>query len=298
MSTHPADARATRVTVTRLREMAAPEDPQRIVMITAYDHATACLVDGAGVDAVLVGDSLGMTMLGHDSTLAVTMDDMVRATGAVARGCKRALVIADMPFGSYQGGVETAVANAARLLAAGAHAVKIEGSGAHALDVVERLTDSGIPVMGHLGLTPQSVNALGGYRTQAKEAPAAADLLEACVVLEALGAFAIVLECIPAELAARAADLLDIPIIGIGAGSSCDGEVQVVHDILGLGGRTPRHAKRYAEIGSAIAQAVSSYAADVRSGVFPGEEQTVHGDPALIAEAEILFAAELSEDAS
>lgn len=286
-----------RVTVNSLRDMAAAESPQRIVMITAYDNASARLVDRAGVDVVLVGDSLGMTMLGYDSTLPVTMDDMVRATAAVSRGCERALVVADMPFGSYQASVDEAVRNASRLLAeGGAHAVKLEGSGAHVLDVVERLVESGIPVMGHLGLTPQSVNAFGGYRTQAKDAMGAADLLEACLVLEALGAFAIVLECVPEELAARAAQLAEIPMIGIGAGIGCDGEVQVFHDILGLTEFLPRHAKRYADLSSAIVNAVGQYAEDVRERSFPGVGQSVSMDPDTLAEAERIFAADEGDE--
>lgn len=293
MDKERAVTRQRRVTVTSLRDMAAGESPQRIVMITAYDHASARLVDRAGVDAVLVGDSLGMTMLGFGSTLPVTMDDMVRATASVSRGCERALVIADMPFGSYQASVDEAVRNAARLLAeGGAHAVKIEGSGTHILDVVERLVESGIPVMGHLGLTPQSVNALGGYRTQAKDAIGAADLLESCLMLEAFGAFGIVFECVPEELAARAAELLEIPVIGIGAGIGCDGEVQVFHDVLGLTEFLPKHAKRYADLSSTIVKAVGQYADDVRSRSFPGVDQSVSMDPGILAEAERIFAEE------
>jgi 3-methyl-2-oxobutanoate hydroxymethyltransferase len=257
---------------------------QRVVMVTAYDVSAARLVDAAGVDAILVGDSLGMTVLGHPSTLQVTMDDMLRATAAVVRGTRHALVVADMPFMSYQASPDDAMRNAGALMAAGAGAVKLEG-GAAVAGTVRRLVEAGIPVMGHLGLTPQSVNQLGGYRVQGKDAAAAARLLDDCHALQDAGAFAIVLECIPAELAALATSELAISTIGIGAGAGCDGEVQVFHDMLGLGGEfTPRHAKRYAELGAAVTAAVSAYADDVRRGEFPGEEQTTHLDPAVLDE--------------
>jgi len=231
-------------------------------------------------------------MLGHRSTLNVTMDDMARHTAAVTRAANRVLVVADMPFMSYQPSTELALSNAGRLLAeGGAHAVKIEGAGSTSLIVIEELVEAGVPVMGHVGLTPQSVNALGGYRTQAKDEQTAAKLLEDCVALEDAGAFAIVLECIPAELARRASELVSIPTIGIGAGAGCDGQVQVFHDILGLGDFLPRHAKRYADLGDAVSDAVSTYADEVRRGAFPGAEQTTHVDESVIARAEIIFAA-------
>ncbi len=294
MSAQP--QRTANVTVTSLRELKRAGRP--IVMITAYDFNSARLVEAAGVDVVLIGDSLGMTVLGHSSTLPVTMDDMVSHTRAVSRGCERVLVVADMPFLSYQAGLDDAVRNAGRLLAeAGAHAVKIEGASERILEVVRVLVDTGIPVMGHLGLTPQSVNALGGYRSQAKEAPAAAKLMRDALALEAAGAFAIVLECIPGELATRVSELLEVPTIGIGAGPGCDGEVQVFHDLLGMGEFVPRHAKRYAEVGELIRSAVEAYADDVRDKRFPGAEQTVSADPEMLAEAELLFGAELEEDA-
>lgn len=255
---------------------------QRIAMITAYDVSSARLVDAAGVDAILVGDSLGMTVLGHPSTLQVTMDDMLRATAAVARGTKRALVIGDMPFMTYQASPEDAMRNAAAFLTAGAAAVKIEG-GAHMAPTVRRLTEAGIPVMGHLGLTPQSVNQLGGYRVQGKDTDAALALLDDCRALQDAGAFAIVLECIPAELAALASAELAIPTIGIGAGVGCDGEVQVFHDLLGLGGDfTPRHAKHYAELGALVTAAVAEYASEVRGRAFPAEPQTTHMDASVL----------------
>jgi 3-methyl-2-oxobutanoate hydroxymethyltransferase len=250
---------------------------KRIAMVTAYDFAGGRLADEAGIDAVLVGDSLGMTVLGYDSTLPVTLDDMLRATAAVTRAVRHALVVADMPFLTFQVTPEEALVNAGRLMAeAGAGAVKLEG-GMSVAPTVVRLTSAGIPVMGHVGLTPQSVNQLGGYRIQAKDADAASRLLDDCRALQAAGCFAIVLECIPAEVALMASAELEIPTIGIGAGVGCDGEVQVWHDVLGMGGDfTPRHARRYAELGDAIRNALSQYAADVRSGAFPGEEQTTH----------------------
>lgn len=265
----------------RARKAAA----QRIVMLTAYDASTARLVDAAGVDAILVGDSLGMTMLGYDSTLPVTMDDMTRATAAVTRVARRALVVADLPFMSYQASADDALRNAGRLMSeGGAGAVKLEG-GIEVAETVRRMVAAGIPVMGHVGLTPQSVHQLGGYRVQAKDAPAAERLLDDCHALQDAGAFAIVLECIPGELAVLVSAELEVPTIGIGAGAGCDGEVQVFHDLLGLGGDfTPRHAKRYAELGAAVREAVAAYAADVRSGAFPGEEQTTHMDAAALAE--------------
>jgi 3-methyl-2-oxobutanoate hydroxymethyltransferase len=258
---------------------------QRIVMVTAYDVSGARLVDAAGVDAILVGDSIGMTVLGHPSTLQVTMDDMVRATASVVRGTRHALVIADMPFMSYQASVEDALRNAGRLMSeGGASAVKLEG-GAHVAPVIAELVAAGIPVMGHLGLTPQSVNQLGGYRVQGKDSAAALRLLDDAHALEDAGAFAIVLECIPAELAELVSEELAVPTIGIGAGAGCDGEVQVYHDLLGLGGDfTPKHAKHYAELGEAARAAVAAYAADVRDGSFPGEEQSTRLDPKALAE--------------
>jgi 3-methyl-2-oxobutanoate hydroxymethyltransferase len=260
---------------------------QRIVMVTAYDTPTARLVEQAGVDAVLVGDSVGMTVLGFDSTLPVTLDDMVRHTAAVARGATRALVVADMPFMSFQVSPEDALRNAGRLMAdGGAGAVKLEG-GAGVAETVRRIVGAGIPVMGHVGLTPQSVHQLGGYKVQAKEAAQAVRLLDDCRALEAAGAFAVVLECIPAELAALASGELEMPTIGIGAGAGCDGEIQVLHDILGLGGDfTPRHARRYAEVGDVIRDAVTAYVEDVRTREFPGEAQTTHMDAVALAEVE------------
>jgi 3-methyl-2-oxobutanoate hydroxymethyltransferase len=284
MSTLPAERSRRRVTTTALAEMKAAGEP--IVMITAYDAPGARLVEAAGVDVILVGDSLGMTVLGHGSTLPVTMDDMVRHTSAVVRGSREALVVADMPFMSYQASYEDALRNAGRFLAeAGAHAVKLEG-GERVAELVGLLTDAGIPVMGHVGLTPQSVNVFGGYRLQGRTAEAALRLVEDCLALEAAGAFAVVLELVPAELAALVSEELAIPTIGIGAGAGCDGQVQVFHDLLGLGDFTPKHAKRYAEVGTAITKAVAAYTADVRGGAFPGEAQTSHLDAEVVATLE------------
>lgn len=272
------------VTASALRAM--KEAGRRIVMVTAYDATSARLVEAAGVDVVLVGDSLGMTVLGHDSTLPVTMDDMVRHTAAVARGVERALVVADMPFMSFQVSEEEALRNAGRLVAeGGAAAVKLEG-GTTVARTAERVVRAGIPVMGHVGLTPQSVHALGGYRVQAGETAAAMRLVEDCRALADAGVFAIVLECIPAELAALVTRDLATPTIGIGAGPGCDGEVQVFHDLLGFLERTPRHARRFAELGDAVVSAVSAYASEVRDGAFPGEAQSTAMDADVLTEVE------------
>ena len=287
MSSTPAAKPVTRVTTTGLVGMKAAGEP--IVMITAYDAPAARLVEAAGVDVVLVGDSLGMTVLGYDSTLPVTMDDMLRATAAVSRATSRVLVVADMPFMSYQPSAEDAIRNAGRFLAeAGAHAVKLEG-GVAVAELVGLLTDAGIPVMGHVGLTPQSVNVFGGYKLQGRDTESAVRLVEDCLALEAAGAFAVVLELVPAELAALVSEELTIPTIGIGAGAGCDGQVQVYHDLLGLGTFTPKHAKRYAEVGAAITKAVTAYAADVRAGAFPGEAQLSHLDAGVVADLERLL---------
>lgn len=294
MSGTPAAQPAARVTTTGLVAMKAAGEP--IVMITAYDASAARLMEAAGVDVVLVGDSLGMTVLGYDSTLPVTMDDMLRATAAVSRATSRVLVVADMPFMSYQPSVEDAVRNAGRFLAeAGAHAVKLEG-GVAVAELVGIMTDAGIPVMGHVGLTPQSVNVFGGYKLQGRDTESAVRLVEDCLALEAAGAFAVVLELVPAELAALVSEELTIPTIGIGAGAGCDGQVQVYHDLLGLGTFTPKHAKRYAEVGAAITKAVTAYAADVRAGVFPGEAQLSHLDADVVADLERLLPLTDGED--
>lgn len=271
---------ASPVTVATLRSMKS--SGTRIVMVTAYDAPSARLAEEAGVDVILVGDSLGMTVLGFDSTLPVTMDDMVRHTAAVVRGASRALVVADMPFLSFQVSPEDALRNAGRLLTeGGAAAVKVEG-GRPVAPTVARLVTAGIPVVGHVGLTPQSFNALGGYRLQAKGADTAIALRDDCRALQDAGACAIVLELVPGEVAALVSRSLDVPTIGIGAGPGCDGQVQVFHDILGLGVRTPRHASRFAEVGEAMRAGIAAYADAVREGAFPGEANYHHADQAVV----------------
>ena len=251
------------------------ERGERFAMLTAYDALSARLLDEAGIPLLLVGDSLGMVVLGYDSTLPVTMDDMVHHTAAVVRGRRDAMVIGDMPFMSYQASDDEAIHNAGRLMQeAGAHAVKLEG-GARIVDIVARLTDMGVPVMGHLGLTPQSVHALGGYRVQGRDEAAAARLAEDARKLESAGACAIVLELIPAALAGRISSSLTIPTIGIGAGPQCDGQVLVLHDMLGLNEQfAPKFLKHYAQLGQAVREAVRAFAGDVRDGKYPGKEHS------------------------
>jgi len=249
--------------------LAARQQGRRLTMLTAYDATMARLFDAAGVDSLLVGDSLGMVVQGQPDTLSVTLEEMIYHTRLVVRGAKRALVIADMPFLSYQLSPTQALENAGRLLKeAGAHAVKLEG-GLRSVAAVEAITRADIPLVGHIGLTPQSVRRLGGYKVQRDESR----LLEEAQALEQAGAFALVLECVPAALAARLTQTLSIPTIGIGAGAGCDGQVLVGHDLLGLiDDLRPRFVKRYAELGEAIRQAVRSYCAEVKAGTFPGPE--------------------------
>lgn len=250
---------------------------EKLAVLTAYDYPTAFYVDEAGVDAILVGDTLGMVVQGLETTLPVTMEQMLDRTAAVVRAAKRSLVIADMPFLSYQVNDDEAVRNAGRFLKeAGAHAVKLEG-GHRVAGLVRRLTGMGIPVMGHLGMTPQSVHQFGGFRLQGKERDAARQMLAEALELQAAGVFSLVLELVPAELAAAISGRLEIPTIGVGAGPACDGEVQVFHDILGLfEWLRPRHTKRYAELGEVIRRAVAEYVADVREGRFPADENSFH----------------------
>lgn len=271
----------TRTTVRTFLQAKAEGRP--LVMVTAYDFNAARLADEAGVDSILVGDSLGMVMLGYDSTLPVTVDDMVRHTAAVARGASHALVVADMPFLTLHGTVEDAVRIAGRLMVeGGAGAVKVEGGSPTVIAAVEAMVDAGIPVMGHVGLTPQSVHALGGFRTQGTSPESASRILDECAALEAAGAFSVVLECVPDAVAAEATRRSAVPTIGIGAGVGCDGQVQVFHDLLGLGTFTPRHAKQYVAVGDIVRDALAAYAGDVRSGAFPGPEQTVAAPDGLI----------------
>lgn len=239
--------------------------------ITAYDYPTARLADEAGVDGILVGDSLGMVVLGLPNTLGVSMADMVRHTEAVARAKPKAFVVADMPFMSYEPGPETALRNASRLIRAGADAVKLEG-GAEYAHVVERLVKAGIPVMGHIGLTPQRVLTLGGFRMVGRTEEQRKKILEDAKALRDAGVFAIVLEFVPASLAKEATDAVDVPTICIGSGPHCDGQIIVLHDVIGLSERPPSFAKRYADAAALIKDAVAKYAEEVRKGLFPSRE--------------------------
>jgi 3-methyl-2-oxobutanoate hydroxymethyltransferase len=259
-----------------LPELAAMKaDGRPIVMVTAYDAPGARLADEAGIDLVLVGDSAAMTVLGHDSTVPATVEEMLMLTRAVARGAGRPLVVADLPFGSYQVSDEDAVRTAIRFVKeAGADAVKLEGGGP-TISRVRAIVGAGIPVMGHLGLTPQSATLLGGYKAQGRTAERALALLADARALEAAGCFSLVLEAVPAPVAQRVSEALAIPTIGIGAGAGCDGQVLVWHDLLGLfHGRQAKFVQRYAEIGDAIRRALGAYADDVRARRFPGEEHT------------------------
>jgi 3-methyl-2-oxobutanoate hydroxymethyltransferase len=249
----------------------------KIVCLTAYDYPTARLLDEAGVDVILVGDSLGMVVLGYDSTLPVTIDEMLHHTRAVRRGAHRALVVSDMPYGSYHTDSAESLRNAVRFVKeAGAEAVKVEG-GERRLELIARLTDAEIPVMGHVGLTPQSVNALGGYHVQGKTPDAAEQLLRDARAVEAAGAFAIVLEAMPRELAAQITREARIPTIGIGAGPDCDGQILVLSDMLGLTfGQKPKFSRQYANLGETISGAVREYCDDVRSSAFPSDAESYH----------------------
>ncbi|HXW78335.1 MAG TPA: 3-methyl-2-oxobutanoate hydroxymethyltransferase [Acidimicrobiales bacterium] len=249
---------------------------QPLVMVTAYDAPSARAAVVAGVDLILVGDSLGMVVLGYEDTLKVTMEDMVSHTAAVARTKPPQLVVADMPWTSYHRGAADAVANAARLILAGAGAVKLEG-GAKRLEVLGAILDAEIPVMGHLGLTPQSVHAMGGFRVQGRRPDEAKLLVEDAIAISEAGCFAIVLEGIPEDVAAEITGTVPVPTIGIGAGASCDGQVLVFHDIVGLGGtRAPRFARRYADLEALAGQAVAQWAADVRGMRFPSTAESYH----------------------
>jgi 3-methyl-2-oxobutanoate hydroxymethyltransferase len=258
-----------RVTVRDLA--AAKESGEKWPMLTAYDALTARVFDDAGIPVLLVGDSSGMVVFGYDSTIPVTVDELLPLTAAVVRGTSRALVVADMPFGSYQTGPEEALRNAARFLKeAGAHAIKLEG-GERVLPQIETLVAAGIPVMAHLGLTPQSVNAFGGYRVQGR-GESGERLMADAKALEAAGAFSLVLECVPAELAERVTNTLSIPTIGIGAGASTDAQVLVWQDMAGLTPKTAKFVKRYADIAGVLRSAVEEYASEVVSGTFPAAE--------------------------
>jgi 3-methyl-2-oxobutanoate hydroxymethyltransferase len=259
--------------LTELADMKNRGEP--IVMVTAYDYPSGRIADAAGIDVVLVGDSAAMTVLGNDSTVPATMDEMLMLTRAAARGAERPLVVADMPFGSFQVSDEDAVRNGVRFVKeAGTDAVKLEGAGP-TLSRVLALVGAGIPVMGHVGLTPQSATMLGGFRAQGRTAEKARALLQDTQALEAAGCFAIVLEAVPAQVALRITQSLNVPTIGIGSGRGCDGQVLVFHDLLGLyDGKAPRFVKRYADLAADTRSALERYAADVRSGAFPRDEHT------------------------
>ncbi len=271
---NPAAAQRRKVTTSSFRQKKERGEP--ITMLTAYDYPTALAEDKAGIDSILVGDSLGMVVLGYENTLPVTMEDMLHHARAVSRGAKYALLIGDMPFMSYQVSTEEAVRNAGRFLQeAGMDAVKLEG-GRERLDAVRAIVSAGIPVMGHLGLTPQSVNQLGGFRPQGKTAVAAKRLLEDARLLEQAGCFSLVLESVPARLADLISREISIPTIGIGAGGGCDGQVLVTHDLLGLFDRfTPRFVKQYADFHSEMQRAFSEYISDVQGRSFPAVEHSV-----------------------
>ena len=272
-----------RLTISDIGRMYA--DGERIAMLTAYDYPTARILDDAGIPMLLVGDSVGQVMLGYDSTVRVTMAEMLHHTRAVVRGTRHALVVGDMPFLSYAS-VDEAVENAGRFMQdGGAQAVKIEG-GNRSARIVEALVKAGIPVMGHIGWTPQSQHGLGGkVRVQGKTREAARSLLNDAIAIQEAGAFSIVLELVPEQLAAVITSRLRIPTIGIGAGPGCAGQVLVITDLIGLGDFTPKHAKRYAEVQEAMAAGAKAWAADVAAGRFPGPEQTVRMDDAVLDEA-------------
>jgi 3-methyl-2-oxobutanoate hydroxymethyltransferase len=270
-----------RVTITEVKEM--KQRKEKIPMLTAYDYVTAKMIDEAGVPLILVGDSLGMVMLGYESTIPVTMEEMLHHTKAVVRGAKKALVVGDMPFMTYHTSISDALYNAAKFIQeGGAQAVKLEG-GEIVCDKVRRLTECGIPVMGHIGLTPQSIHQLGGFKAQGKTPELAKRLLQDACILEEAGAFSIVLECTPAPLSKLITQRVGIPTIGIGAGPDCDGQVQVISDILGLyTDFVPKHAKQYAKLAVEIKAAVAEYTAEVKSESFPTMKESYTMDESFL----------------
>ena len=272
-----------RITINQIKEM-KPKG-EKIAMLTAYDYSTAKIVDEAGIPLILVGDSLGMVVLGYESTIPVTMEEMLHHTKAVVRGTKQAMVIGDMPFMTYHISVDDALYNAARFIQeGGAQAVKLEG-GITVAEKVRRIVECGIPVMGHIGLTPQSIYQLGGFTVQGKTPEAVARLLEDARALEQAGAFAIVLETVPAQLARIITDKVSIPTIGIGAGIACDGQVQVINDLLGsFTDFVPKHAKQYAKLADIIRNAVAQYHDEVKAGSFPTEKQSYSIDESILSE--------------
>ena len=279
----PGDKPVRRVTVADIAKMHA--DGRRISMLTAYDYPTARIVDEAEIPLILVGDSLGMVMLGYEETVRVTMTEMLHHVKAVVRGTRRTLVVADMPFLSYGITEEASLEHAGRFISeGGAHAVKVEG-GVRSARTIETIARNGIPVMGHIGLTPQSVYGLGGHRVQGKSVESARKLLADAFAVQESGAFAVVLELVPQELAAAITDRLRIPTIGIGAGAGCSGQVQVITDLLGLTyGFIPKHAKKYEELATRMSAAITTYRDEVSAGTFPGPEHSASIDPLVLAE--------------
>lgn len=273
----------SKVTTQTFLEMKA--NKQLITMLTSYDYPMAKLVDESGIEGILVGDSVGNVILGYDSTIPVTVDEMLHHVKAVTRGTKRALVVADMPFLSYQISVEEAIRSAGRFIKeGGAHAVKIEG-GEHFCAAIEALVSSGIPVMGHLGLTPQSINQLGGYKVQGRDIETAYRLVTDALALQKSGAFSVVLECVPRQIAEIVTNALEIPTIGIGAGTGCDGQILVTHDLLGLlPAKPPKFVKRYADIGNIMIDSVKAYISEVKQGIFPSLEYTYGVSDDVVAE--------------
>lgn len=261
----------------------AKEKHEKLTMLTAYDYSTAKLIDEAGINSILVGDSLGMVCLGYEDTLSVTMEDMIHHTRAVSRGAKNALVVADMPFMSYQTSVYDAVVNAGRLMKEGrAQAVKLEG-GKEVVEQIRAIVNASIPVVAHIGLTPQSINAFGGFKVQGKSEEAAKRLLEEAKAVEEAGAFAVVLECVPAKLAEFISKKINIPTIGIGAGVGCDGQVLVYQDMLGMySDFVPKFVKQYAKVGEVMKKAFEEYIKEVKDGVFPEEKHTFKIDEEVI----------------
>ena len=261
----------------------AKSNHTKLAMLTAYDYSTAKLQDEAGIHGILVGDSLGNVILGYEDTISVTMEDMIHHGAAVARGAKNALVVVDMPFMSYQTSVYDAVVNAGRLMKEGrANAVKLEG-GVSVCPQIKAITDAGIPVMAHLGLTPQSINAFGGFKVQGKNEAAARKLLDDAKAVEKAGAFALVLECVPAKLAKIISEQLTIPTIGIGAGAGCDGQILVYQDMLGMfSDYTPKFVKRFAEVGSVMKEAFANYIKEVQAETYPAEEHTFKIDDGVL----------------
>ena len=274
----------TRVTTRDIANMKTRGE--KVPMVTAYDYTAAKLADEAGIPVVLVGDSLGMVMLGYDSTIPVTMEDMLHHVKAVATGAKRSMIVGDLPFMAYQVDTSQALRNSARMLQGGAHAVKLEG-GESVAETTRRLIECGIPVLGHIGLTPQSINQFGGYRIQGKQKEEAAQLIRDAVALEEAGAFAVVLELVPSPLSKIITQRLSIPTIGIGAGPHCDGQVQVLHDMLGLyTDFVPKHTRQYAKLAETMSDALSSYASDVKDGSFPTDKESFDMDERVLEELE------------